>query len=189
MWSWLIIILITLSCLFCFFSIVQLELKRPYAKMWIILTCFTIIAVVGTLLSVPSPILQKYSYEPKPAEIKLRELKDFEEPFLEVQTTEEQNSEQNDAQEETIAEDGTEDISLSAETPPEGSADKKLIVMVPELNVRSDADNNAEIIGNVQYGQIVTEVEVPEGSEWVKVRMDNGLDGWVSKRYLNYLTE
>ncbi|WP_027364760.1 SH3 domain-containing protein [Desulfotruncus alcoholivorax] len=190
MWSWLIMILITLSCLFCLFSVVQLELKRPNAKIWIVLTCFTIGAVVGTLLSVPSPILQKYSYEPKPAEIKIKELKSPEEQSLKEQTAEEQKPEQNEPQDETITDDKTEGISQSTELPTTGSkAEKKVLVMVPELNVRSDSKNSAEILDTVQYGQILTEIEAPEGLDWVKVRMDNGLTGWVAKRYLNYLTD
>lgn len=196
MWSWLIIILITISCLFCFFSVVQLELKRPNAKMWIILTCFTIVAVVGTLLSVPSPILQRYSYEPKPAEIKLKELKEPEEQVIEVPTTEEQKPEQNEPQGETIAEDKTEDGNQTEELATTGSEvketanqEKKLVVMVPELNVRSGSNNSAEVLDTVKYGQILTEIEAPEGLDWVKVRMENGSTGWVAKRYLNYLTE
>lgn len=182
MWSWLIIILITLSCLFCFISVVQLELKRPNAKIWIILTCLTIGAVVGTLLSVPSPILQKYSYEPKPADIQLKELKNIEE-----QDSEEQTPEQNDPQEET----GDENTESTRDTQAEevSNEQNRVLVMVPELNVRSDSNTGAQIIGNVRYGEILSIIEAPEGLDWVKVRIDSGLTGWVLKRYLNDLTE
>ncbi|KAF1085943.1 Bacterial SH3 domain protein [Sporotomaculum syntrophicum] len=186
MWSWLIILLITLCCFFCFLSAVQLELKRPKAKIWIILTCLMIFAVVGTLLSVPSPVSKEYSYEPKPAKIELKYLEPIEEEL----------PEQDEPQNQTI--DGKKDIdsidylteaitdTQAEETP---SQEKRVSVMVSELNVRLRPQYNAYIIGNVQHGQILTILEDSDSSDWVKVRISDGLTGWVAKKYVNYLSD
>ncbi|WP_066632826.1 SH3 domain-containing protein [Desulfolucanica intricata] len=73
MWLWLIIILISLACLFCFISVIQLELRKRSAKLWIILTCCSIGGVVAALVSAPSPDIQEYSYHSKPPNIKIVE--------------------------------------------------------------------------------------------------------------------
>lgn len=61
--------------------------------------------------------------------------------------------------------------------------------MVSELNVRLRPQYNADIIGSVQYGQILTILEDSESSDWVKVRISDGLTGWVAKKYVNYLSD
>ena len=75
MWSWMIIALISLTCLFCFISVVQLELKKPSAKVWIILTCCLIVGVVSAIMNLPSTVMQNYSYESKKPQIEIKELK------------------------------------------------------------------------------------------------------------------
>ncbi len=165
MWSWLIIILIALCCLFCFFSVVQLELKRPNAKVWVVLTCLSIFTVIGILLNVPSPVTKKYSYELKPAKIELKYLNTDEEfDQLTESTT------------------GTEIEKITNE-------EKRVFVIVSKLNIRSDPQEDAQIIGSVQYGQILNITEDSEDLDWVKVKTDDGSTGWVVKRYLNYFNE
>lgn len=159
MWSWLIILLIALCCFACFFSAVLLELKRPEAKVWIIFTCVMVFAVVGTLLSVPSPAAKEYSYELKPAKIELKY-------FEPIEKLPEQNEPQNKTSDD----------------------EKRVSVMVNELNVRLEPQYSAESISSVQYGQILTILEGSENLDWVKVRINDGSIGWVAKKYVKEVT-
>ncbi len=185
MWSWLIILLITLCCLFCFFSAVQLELKRPKAKIWIILTCLMIITVVGTLLIVPSPVSKEYSYEPKPAKIELKYLEPIEELPEQNESQNQTSGDKNDIESidnYTKATTDTQDKEITGQ-------EKRVSVMVNELNVRLGPQYDADTIGSVQYGQILTILDDSESLDWVKVRIGDGPTGWVAKKYVNYLSD
>lgn len=69
------------------------------------------------------------------------------------------------------------------EAQPQVSEDKKQVDLQDgELNLRAGASSDAEIIGKLRSGELVT-VLVTEG-EWTKVRLANGTEGYVASRYL-----
>lgn len=52
------------------------------------------------------------------------------------------------------------------------------------LNLRSGASTSSNIIGKVNNGTIMTQI-LDDGSGWIKVRLDNGTEGYVSKEYIS----
>lgn len=150
MWSWLIIGLISLVCIFCFISIVHLELRKPFVMWWVFATCISIAVVVWVLVNVPNPNMQKYSYEPKPPQIDIKKIS---------------------------LTGGTEEIEEISNT-------EKVMVIVSKLDVWSDNNANAHIIGHVKYSQVLTVLDAPAGLDLIKIKTNEGLTGWVVKSYV-----
>ncbi len=47
------------------------------------------------------------------------------------------------------------------------------------LRVRDRPDRDAEVLGGVEFDAVVTILERSQDGEWVKVRTQDGLEGWV----------
>ncbi len=47
------------------------------------------------------------------------------------------------------------------------------------LRVRDRPDRDAEVLGGVEFDTVVTILERSQDGEWVKVRTQDGLEGWV----------
>ena len=58
-------------------------------------------------------------------------------------------------------------------------------VKTESLNVRSDASTDAELLGQVPEGEVLTVVE--ETDDWVKVSIEEG-EGWVSREFVDCST-
>jgi len=154
--------------MFCFISVAQMEMKKPSAKVWLVLTCCSIAAAVWVLLNTPSIKMQEYAYQPRPPNIILKELK--------PQPVQEDLPEQVPAGE-------PEEILEPAEV------EKKAMVVVNNLNIRDTADINAPVLETTVYGQIMTVLEDPIDADWARIKTETGLTGWVVKRYLRFLPE
>ncbi len=57
-----------------------------------------------------------------------------------------------------------------------------LIVKRPEINIRSKPDVNSSIVFKAKYGVVFH--STTEVGDWVKVRHDSGVTGWVARRLL-----
>lgn len=167
MWSWLIMGLIILTCTLCLVSVVQMELKKNFARIWLTMTFCCIAVTVWVLFSIPSLDMQKYAYQPRTPNIVLRELKLYEEK--------EHLPEQFSPGE--------------SEAMPSPAQIEQRAMVVDDLNIRDAADVNAPVLDTVAYGQIITILETPGDMDWVKIKTENGLTGWVAKRYLTLLPE
>jgi len=159
--------LIVITCLLCLTSVVQLELNKTSARIWTLLACCSIAATVMVLFNNPSTEMQEYSYQFKTPSIVLKELKPQE---------------------------AIEQAPETVPGEPEGNdepnmTNRKAMVVVSNLNIRDAADINAPVLDTVDYGQIMTILENPTNSDWVKINTETGLTGWVIKRYLNTLPE
>lgn len=168
MWSWLTMGLIILTCMLCLISVVQLELKKTFARIWLVLMCCSIAVTVWVLLNTPSPEIQEYAYQPRPPNIVLRELKPYEEKEHLL---------------EQVSPGESEEMSEPSQV------EQRAMVVVNDLNIRDAADVSAPVLDSVAYGQIMTILETPGDMDWVKIKTQNGLTGWVAKRYLTFLTE
>jgi len=56
------------------------------------------------------------------------------------------------------------------------------IVTVPTANIRSAPSTRSRIVGKAAYGEVLRTVE--RRAQWVKVRKEGGLVGWVSRKLL-----
>lgn len=200
MWSWLIIALISVTCLFCFITVVNIELGRPAAKMWLVFTCCSIAGVVGAMISVSSPNMKDYSYEMKPPKIEIKELKPSDEKIEHPATVspgdageqqdknEQTESNMNDANQ-TAEGDGQKET-VSGDNDATGNQDSskgKAIVIISSLNIRAEPDINAQIAGNVQNGEVLTILALPDDLDWVQIKTASGVTGWVAKNYVQLL--
>lgn len=52
------------------------------------------------------------------------------------------------------------------------------------ITFRTQPSNRGEIIRNITSGTSMQVLEMPEGSEWARVRLQSGREGWVRKQYL-----
>lgn len=57
-----------------------------------------------------------------------------------------------------------------------------MIVKVRWANIRAKPDTRAKIVGKAKYGVVLRTIK--HNRRWVKVRHENGLTGWVSRRLL-----
>ncbi len=170
MWSWLSFGLIAITCLLCLICVAKLERKKKSAGKWTLLMCCFIVVTLAVLFnnSFTDTETREYSYQFKNPDIVLKELKPQE--VIEQEP-------------ETVPERPDESGVLKRVNP------KKAMVIVNNLHIRDAADINAPLQGTVIYGQIVTILEHPVDSDWVKVDTGSGITGWVTKEYLNPLLE
>ncbi len=166
MWSWLVLSLIIITCMLCFISVVQLEMKKSSARVWLVLACCSIVATVWVVFNRPSLDMREYHYQPNSPNIVLKEL---EPPPEQVNLSEPAPSVEPE------------------ETPKPAGTEEKAVVVINELNIRDDANTSAPVLDKVTHGEIVTVVEEQAGTGWVKIKTSTGLTGWVDKRYLNIL--
>jgi hypothetical protein len=59
----------------------------------------------------------------------------------------------------------------------------RLTVIARQLNLRESPDRNSKLLATLNSGDVVTQLAEPEG-DWVKVKTDSGLIGYV---YFNYV--
>lgn len=52
------------------------------------------------------------------------------------------------------------------------------------ITFRTQPSNRGEIIRNLSTGTAMELLESPEGSEWARVRLNDGREGWVRRQYL-----
>jgi SH3 domain protein len=52
------------------------------------------------------------------------------------------------------------------------------------ITFRTQPSNRSEIIRNLTTGTSMEVLEMPEGSEWARVRLQGGREGWVRRQYL-----
>jgi len=52
------------------------------------------------------------------------------------------------------------------------------------ITFRTQPSNRGEILRNITTGTAMQVLEMPEGSEWARVRLQSGGEGWVRKQYL-----
>lgn len=57
-----------------------------------------------------------------------------------------------------------------------------LVVKVDVANVRSSPNTNGRILGKVEYGELLRTLE--RRSQWVRVQLESGTVGWVSRPLL-----
>lgn len=62
------------------------------------------------------------------------------------------------------------------------SSDQKLMSIAPLLNIRSGPGTDYSIIGEITRGTNLTLVQESRG--WYEVSTDDGIKGWVTKRYV-----
>lgn len=53
------------------------------------------------------------------------------------------------------------------------------------ITFRTQPSNRGEIIRNLTTGTAMEVLEQPEGSEWSRVRLNDGREGWVRRQYLS----
>jgi len=56
------------------------------------------------------------------------------------------------------------------------------VVKAPVANLRSGPSTSARVVGRAEYGNIVKTLERRDG--WVRVRKENGRNGWIARRLL-----
>lgn len=174
MWSWLIIVLISITCFFCFITVVKFELGKSSARIWLIITCCSVAGVIGALVSAPSPNMKEFSYEMKPPRIEIKELK----------TPDEEADKVDEGDEQKETEPGDKDTMEN-----QASTKGRAMVTVSKLNIRAEPDINAQVTGAVQNGDVLTILDAPGDLDWVKIKTSGGFTGWVAKRYLRLLPE
>lgn len=70
--------------------------------------------------------------------------------------------------------------------------DKKWTVTTGELNIRSEASLESEVIGEVAMGDVIDEIETvvnEAGERWIKFKTGDGRDGFVNAAYLSKETD
>lgn len=69
---------------------------------------------------------------------------------------------------------------------------KKWTVTTGELNIRSEASLESEVIGEVAMGDVINEIETvvnEAGERWIKFKTGDGRDGFVNAAYLSKETD
>ena len=56
------------------------------------------------------------------------------------------------------------------------------VVKVKTANVRSEPSTRARVVGKAEYGQVLRTLE--KRRDWVRVRHDSGMTGWVARNLL-----
>lgn len=77
----------------------------------------------------------------------------------------------------------TEDISAVEEVSSAPDSDIKLVVNVEELVLRTGPGTDSKIIGNLEYGTVLTIIHMED--EWIKVATPAGKEGWVHQDYVS----